>query len=61
MEKIIPPIILVDYSEEDKKKMERAQNANEHISSIVIYLSLQLFCLFFEVLCTDCKEGCKYT
>ena len=48
MEKIIPPIILVDYSEEDKKKMERAQNANEHISSIVLYLSLQLFCLFLR-------------
>ena len=51
MEKIIPTIILVDYSEEaeeDKKKMKRAQNANEHISSIVIYLSLQLFCLFLR-------------
>ena len=48
MEKIIPPIILVDYSEEDKKKMERAQNANAHIDNIAIYLSLQLFCLFLR-------------
>ena len=48
MEKIIPPIILVDYSEEDKKKMKRAQNANAHIDNIAIYLSLQLFCLFLR-------------
>ena len=49
MEKIIPPIILVDHSEEDKKKMKRAEeNANAHIDNIAIYLSLQLFCLFLR-------------